>query len=190
MSFYSGRLREIAASLARTNRELGSDVAVGAVLLDSEKLSTSWKGNTTMQAALTRKHNLMYDAGKGVFPQAVVEQYSRGSVVDEKGMAHTASPLPFAVWPVYTLAADERSDGFATSLYSIPEVGQTRAQFRATAANARAHNVSSVTPWLALGQGYRRSVPAGTNYWAAAWDYGYEYSWLLGREIADPFGQP
>ena len=27
----------------------------------------------------------------------------------------------------------------------------------------------------------------GTNYWEKAWDYGYEYSWLLGREIADPF---
>jgi hypothetical protein len=187
ISFYSARLREIAASLAQANRELGSHVPVGAVLLDSEKLSTSWKGNMTMQEALTRKHNLMYDASKAVFPQAVVEQYSRGSMVDEKAMAHTASALPFAYWPVYTLAADERSDGFATSLYSIPEVGQTRAQFRATAANARAHNVSSVTPWLALGQGYRRSVPAGTNYWDAAWDYGYEYSWLLGREIADPF---
>ena len=106
---------------------------------------------------------------------------------------------------------EEKGDGFATSLYSIPEIGQTREQYRQTVANARAHNISSVTPckphdpcwtlWrkapvpavavragLALGTGYRRDVATGgTNYWEKAWDYGYEYSWLLGREIADPF---
>ena len=152
----------------------------------------------------------MYETSKLVFPHAVVEQYSCGSMVGEKSMSNSSSPLPFgagpnnihslssntmalitldcgairlpeqhdgsnhlglcatAFWLVYTLDPAKRSDGFATSLYAIPEIGQTRAQFRATAANARAHNVTLVTPWLALGQGYRRSIPSGSNYWDPA----------------------
>ena len=187
MSFYSGRLREIADSLAQANREIGSHVTVGAVLLDAEKFLAGGYSNKTVKDAVIRKHNLMYDASKQAFPQAVIEQYSYGSMVAEQSMSKSTSPLAFALWPVYTLDPFERSDGFATSLYAIPEIGQTRAQFRATAGNAQDHNASSFTPWLALGQGYRRSIPTGSNYWDPHWDYGYEYSWLLGREMADPF---
>ena len=81
-------------------------------------------------------------------------------------------------------------DSFATSLYSVPEIGQTRQQYRLTVQNAAEHNVSSVTPWIALGSGYRRGITntsLGSNYWDSAWDYGYEYSWILGAEINQPF---
>ena len=59
------------------------------------------------------------------------------------------SPPLSACSPPFVTSADtldEKGDGFATSLYSIPEIGQTREQYRQTVANARAHDISSVTP--------------------------------------------
>ena len=103
LRFYSGRLREIAAELAAANKELGSRVRVGAVLLDSEKFTQGWDGNSTVKAAITRKHNLMYDATSAVFPHAVIEQYGRGTMEDEKSVSHTATSEAWAFWPVCAL---------------------------------------------------------------------------------------
>jgi hypothetical protein len=130
----------------------------------------------------------MYTASKAVFPDAIVEQYDKGTIEDEKGMSTTGTSKAWAPWSVYTL--EEQGDSFATSLYSVPEIGQTRQQYRLTVNNAVEHNVSSVTPWIALGSGYRRGITntsLGSNYWDSAWDYGYEYSWILGAEINQPF---
>jgi hypothetical protein len=208
MSFYQGRLEEIKHLIDEANHLLTTTsinnatygdskggpppaVRVSALLLDSEKLQgwgASGRDNVTIKAAITRKHNLMYNASKAVFPDATVEQYDKGTIEDEKGMSKTGTSEAWAPWSVYTL--DEQGDSFATSLYSVPEIGQTRQQYRLTVQNAVAHNVSSVTPWIALGSGYRRGITntsLGSNYWDSAWDYGYEYSWILGAEINQPF---
>ena len=53
----------------------------------------------TVKDAVIRKHNLMYETSKLVFPHAVVEQYSCGSMVGEKSMSNSSSPLPFGAGP-------------------------------------------------------------------------------------------
>ena len=202
MSFYQGRLQEIKRLIDEANRLLATatgatndgppppPVRVLVLLLDSEKLQgwgASGRFNMTIKAAITRKHNLMYNASKAVFPDATVEQYDKGTIEDEKGMKTTGTPKAWAPWSVYTL--DEQGDSFATSLYSVPEIGQTRQQYRLTVQNAVAHNVSSVTPWIALGSGYRRGITntsLGSNYWDSAWDYGY----LSKESVCTPAVQP
>ena len=209
LSFYQGRLEEIKRLVDEANQLLATTtnasanataeerkgkpppVRVSALLLDSEKLQgwgASGRDNITIKAAITRKHDLMYNASKAVFPDAIVEQYDKGTIEDEKSMSTKGTSKAWAPWSVYTL--EEQGDSFATSLYSVPEIGQTRQQFRLTVQNAVEHNVSSVTPWIALGSGYRRGITntsLGSNYWDSAWDYGYEYSWILGAEINQPF---
>jgi hypothetical protein len=57
-------------------------------------------------------------------------------------------------------------------------------------ANAAKCNISYVTPWLWLGGGLRRTIStSGTTGMREdfRWDYDIAYSWILGRELADPF---
>ncbi len=54
-----------------------------------------------------------------------------------------------------------RADSFGAALYHLSEPGFTRQSFNATANNCDAHSAycnASVTPWLALGCGYRRTI--------------------------------
>ena len=56
---------------------------------------------------------------------------------------------------------------------------------------AKACGIASVTPWLWLGGGERRVVSAAAPHGGTkddfTWDYDEPYSWMIGREIADPF---
>ena len=74
--------------------------------------------------------------------------------------------------------------------YTVPEYEATRESYRRTVKNAEACNISFVTPWLWLGGGERRRVTdkhdADTGG-DPAWNYDIAYSWMLGREINDPF---
>ena len=74
----------------------------------------------------------------------------------------------------------------------------TRATYNATANNCDAHSAHcnrSVTPWLSLGCGYRRTIDKHAGDGASAgqqhWDFGYDYevvhSWMLGRELNNPY---
>ena len=114
LSFYRGRLEEIKRLVEEANQLLATTmnsasaaagekkggpppVRVLALLLDSEKLQgwgASGRYNMTIKAAITRKHDLMYNASKAVFPEAVVEQYDKGTIEDEKGMRTTGTRAP------------------------------------------------------------------------------------------------
>ena len=122
-----------------------------------------------------------------------MEQYNRGTINQEKTLAKPAEGIPaddaWTPWPGYP-SCRGLGDSFATSLYTIPEYEATRESYRRTVANAEACNISFVTPWLWLGGGERRAVnerhDADTRG-DMLWDYDEAYSWMLGKEIADPF---
>ena len=81
-------------------------------------------------------------------------------------------------------------DTFATSLYTVAEYEATRESYRRTVAYAKTCNISYVTPWIALGGGERRVVDLNhdaTTAFDTLWDYDVAYSWMIGKEIADPF---
>jgi hypothetical protein len=178
MALYDKRLRA-----ARRWVETEGGAAVGAVLLDQERWNAGL--NASWAAAVTRKNNLYYNATTAVFPNASIQLYGRGGV--------DRVPYPLCAscadgwWAngYYSLSPDELGDVFATSLYTVPEVGYTRAAFNRTVANARAHGKRSVTPWIALGCGWARTL-AGHAF-DLGWNYDYADSWQLGREANVPW---
>jgi hypothetical protein len=195
LRFFRTRLAHIEAWVAETNARLGSAVRIGAVLLDSEKFFISWN-NATQVAALTRKDDLIYNVSREFCDAATgctIEQYNRGTINQEKTLAKPVEGIPaddaWTVWPGYPNCSG-LGDTFATSLYTIPEYEGMREHFRRTTANARTCNISFVTPWVWLGGGERRVVNGRHDGDTASdflWDYDLAYSWMLGKELHDPF---
>jgi hypothetical protein len=57
-----------------------------------------------------------------------------------------------------------------------------RETFRRTYERAKEHGVNEVTPWIALGTGYRPAVDQ-FHAWQSNWDYDVIFSWQLGAEV-------
>ena len=75
------RLLNISAWVTETNAALGSSVTIGGVLLDCEVFYIN-QNNQTLQVALARKHDLVYNVSREVCLEAnncTVEQYNRGT---------------------------------------------------------------------------------------------------------------
>ena len=64
-----------------------------------------------------------------------------------------------------------------------------RENYNRVVANARAHDVSRVVPWIALGAGSPRLISASAGFGEFSWAFDYEriYSWMIGRELNDPY---
>jgi hypothetical protein len=181
LEFYHAQLTRVHTWLAN------SSIQVSAVLLDSEKFHLGWPPvgtNETYRRALTRKHDLMYNTTRAVYPRVAIEMYNRGAVVKWDEFA--------AVWgqdQAYTL--EELGESFAVSLYTVPEIWSMREQMNHTIANAKAHNasgrVTAVNPWVALGCGYHRLANVSQPvFFDFAYDYDRVYSWQMGRELNEP----
>ena len=102
----------------------------------------------------------------------------------------TSAPSPTSPYGPGSNVTAGPYDTYGTSLYTIPEIGIAREEFTRTVANAARVGVQHVTPWLWLGGGCRRKVnqnSPGTTGCDPLWDYDLAYSWMIGREIADPF---
>ena len=149
MSFYRERLAQTAAWIDSANKRLGSNVTVGAVLLDAERWMAS-RTNTTWNLALTRKHTLMFNATAELLPNSTLQWYDRGGLMyDGVGTGYYAGS------PYYVL--DEPGAMFSTSLYTVGELGYTRGQYARTVELAANHSTTVVTPWIALGCGNKQN---------------------------------
>eukprot|EP01043_Picozoa_sp_COSAG02_P014827 COSAG02_NODE_618_length_19461_cov_39.117447_4_plen_473_part_00 len=212
LRFYDTQLLAISTLIEDTNRKLGSNVQIGGILLDSERFLIN-TANRTQIDALTRKDQLIYNVSRRYcqLPTCTIEQYNRGTIVREATLAKPSEGIPpddaWTPWPGTSAPSptspygpsDQNSsavddgttyDTYATSLYTIAEIGYTREAYTRTVANAAKAHVQHVTPWLWLGGGCRRKVDAnspGTTGCDALWDYDLAYSWMIGRELADPF---
>lgn len=167
---YRAALERIRGSLADANREHAADVRVSALLLDCERFRIS--DDEEWNAAMTRKHDAIADVSREVFPDARVEWYARGGF-------STAGDATWRRSPYFTLR--ERGDSFSCALYGGPRLDEMREAYRRTRAEATAHAVSSVTPWIALGAGY---APDGSRRrWSFDWPYDQAASARLGAEV-------
>ncbi len=170
------RMDAVRQMVAAANRRHRADVTVGAIILDCERFETR-PAHAAWNAAITEKHNLIYDAVRAAFPDARVEWYNRGAIHRvEQGDGWAPSAYS---------TTEERGDSYACSLYQLSDIGYTRETFRRTVENARRHEVQQVTPWVALASGYR-PTPSGTS-WTFDWDYDLYCSWQFGREINHPW---
>eukprot|EP01045_Picozoa_sp_COSAG04_P017430 COSAG04_NODE_1541_length_6419_cov_3.373259_8_plen_250_part_00 len=146
------------------------------------------------RAALTRKHNSIYDLVKSIAPRATVVQYGRGAlgrtVPDQIPIPsfHPSYPISADGWPTpfysgyYT--GDERGDCFSQHLYELHQLAQTRQNFNATVTNAIAHGVGSVVPTLCLGCGFEQNFEG--HSFSFEHNYSLHYSWTWGAEINNP----
>lgn len=178
LAVFAQRLGDIREWVATSNQRHRAQIRVSVILLNSERFNTKAPGQpgaSSWNAAIASKHNALYDIVKSRFPEARVEWYNFGAVLP------SSHPTGWSQVNIHNLS--EKHDGFSVSLYRVPEIGYTRESFRRTAKNARAHDVDSVTPYVALGCGYRRQVSGAAWAWDFHWDYDLVYSWLLGQEI-------
>ena len=175
LEYYSEQLQAVASVL----RQSGAAVQLGAILLDSEKFNTKTVNTTAFRAALTRKHDLVWNLSHAVFPGVRVELYNRGS--SEKWDQDAA--WRENVHRMYTL--EEQGTSFSVSLYTVPEILREREYYAHTVAAAQRHNASgprpgttmAVTPWLALGCGNLRvPKPGAWPSFSFTWNYDLVYS--------------
>lgn len=165
------------STLLNVSRSLGSEASrrlVTVILLDSETFYSE-TGVEMDPAAVDRKHNLITAAAKAVFPGIFVERFDRGAVrhsENDDGMPG-GTPADDALgggWiDVDYYSLKERGDSFGVNLYTVSEIGYMREAFNRTVAQARAtgepcsQKPCAVTPWLALGCGFRRSYPRSSG---------------------------
>ena len=78
---FSLQMKELQALIAEQTVALGdSKIELEAFLLDSELFEYRTNSTPEYLAALTRKHDLIYNATEAHFPNAMIESYDRGSV--------------------------------------------------------------------------------------------------------------
>jgi hypothetical protein len=166
--------------LGLENSAQGATVAVSAILLDSEQFYVS--DDPVWNARITVKYDEVYDLCKSVFPDARVEWYGRGIQAGEHKTGWGPQP-----WNTF----DNKADSFSCDLYRVAEFSEMCETFRRTHAFAKTKVMNPVvTPWIALGSGYRRQVDQYQK-WDMVWDYDLIYSWILGMVINVPwFGWP
>eukprot|EP01051_Picozoa_sp_SAG22_P006308 SAG22_NODE_407_length_10957_cov_5.081691_1_plen_489_part_00 len=201
LEWYRRRLANISAWMEETNAALGTNVTIGGVLLDCEVFLID-QSNQTMQVALTRKHDLVYNVSRMFCHESdncTVQQYNRGTQGYQMTLDHDRIPTSVEHWPGYARCDPKTGfrgglgDTYGTSLYTLPEYEGTRLHYRQTVAEqmrCESVGIRHVTPWLWIGGGYRRVVVPGRPGAASGdmlWDYSLAYSWMIGREIADPF---
>lgn len=175
------RLEMIRDALTAANQKHETDVAITAVLFDSERFHIR-EGDSEWNKAITAKYNAAYEIARSIFPRVRIEWYNRGAV--QPG----ASPTGWRHSTYFVL--DEKGESFGCSLYQVPEIGHTREVFRRTVRNAEKHGCAEVTPWIALASGYRRQTDMYHKF-SFDWNYDLIYSWQLGAEINQPwFGAP
>jgi len=185
MQLYNIRATNVSQWLQQANSAHQTNVSVGVVMIDSEsfELNESQPFDSPWNSAITRKHNLVYNATVAAFPDAVVEWYSRGAVI------RSSSPTGWSQTTLFTL--EEQGSTFGVSLYSVADLGYTRESFNRTnnlATAAGPAGAGGTTPWIALGCGYRRNF--SSTVFDFQWDYDRMASWQLGAEINnDWFGQ-
>jgi hypothetical protein len=161
--------------VARANDKYGSDVKVGALLLDSERFyvkPNDSKWNEAIRDALDTIHM----KAAAIFPDAVIQWYGRG-ITRPDGQTWRQTGL----WTNREIKAP-----MSCSLYMLPEQEAMRETFRRTCALADKLGIEEVTPYVALAAGYRRDLIKKLR-WDYNWDYDLVYSWSFGAELNDPW---
>ena len=155
---YRTSLQMIKERLASMNAELGADVRVAVLLLDTEIFVVKpddEPGAEEWNAAIDAKLNPFYSIGKQVFPDAPVEWFARGTTQ--------------ASWKRFT--GRELGDGYSCDLYHVPQPTVTRDRMKW--AVKQVPRDAAMMVWIDLAAG---NVP-----------YPLRTSYQLGAELNIPY---
>lgn len=169
IQFAVDQLENTKAHLAKANQDLGASVELTCIFLDVERFFVRAEDEPDAEGwntALDEKYDVIYDVIKAALPDVRVEWYGR------------------AISGLFTFR--EKGDSFSVPLYHVNERDTTRRIYWRAYREAVLHNVSEVTPWVALGTAYQR-LPDGEKVWSFENIYDVSISWQLGAEINDPW---
>lgn len=177
LALFDERLEAIRVALRDANARHGVAIDVGALLLDSERFVAA-SDRPSLNEAIVRKYDQIYDIAKRRFPAARVHWYGRGM------FRLRGDGVSWEMVPYFTML--EKGDSVACQVYEVPEAERMRQACRRSVDLARGQRNGAVTAWVALGAGYDR---LGRR---ARWEFNREYdrreSWELGRSLNAPPG--
>jgi hypothetical protein len=176
LAFFDERAKLIKQWIAAANQKYGTDIKVGAVLLDSERFNRM-DGNSE---AANRWNDGMREDLDAIHIRAT--KYFGGARIEwfVRGIGPADSVDGWANSTYWT--GKEIKAPMSCALYRVPEIEGTRETFRRTCKLADKLEIEDVTPWVALASGWRRH-PTKLQYWSTDWDYDIIYSYLIGAEL-------
>lgn len=169
--YLSDRLRLIKKWLAEENQKYGSKVQLTAAILDCERFYVK-EGSKKWNEGIREALDTIHKEAQSIFPEARIEWYGRG--------VKAYSGNRWAKRGNFT--GKEIKSSLSCSLYTLPELHRTREAYRRTCQLADELGIKEVTPWVALGAGYRRIIDDKQKYFSN-WPYDVIYSYQMGREL-------
>jgi hypothetical protein len=164
--------------IEEANKKYNSDVNVGAVTLDCERFEVK-EGDEKWNEGIREALDTIHIRAKTIFTTARIEWFARRvqpvRVQGKAGWAQT---------PTFT--GKEIKSSLSIYLYSVPDLEQMREAYRRTCELADELGVEDVTPWVALGSGYREGL-IKQHYFDLKWSYDVIYSYQLGAELNTPW---
>ncbi|MHC4653404.1 MAG: hypothetical protein ACYTDW_00475 [Planctomycetota bacterium] len=175
--YFEERMRLVKQWVEQSNRKYGSEVQITALLLDHERFVEK-PGNQAWNDGMREALDAIHIKAKTIFPTVRIEWFVRGiQPVRVRGKAGWAKTPSFT--------GREIKNPFSVYLYSVPDLDQMRETYRRTCELADGFRVKDVTPWVALGAGYRPSQRPPRK-WHRDWDYDLKYSHQIGAELNLP----
>lgn len=170
-------LTQLRQWLDAANEQYGTQVAVSALIFDSERflLKEAYEpGAAAWNAAMVAKYDAFYTVGKSIFPAARIEWYGRGAIQACDDISRWCPSQWFNI--------EEMGQSFNCALYYPDNTQLLIDTYRQTHENAVAHGVDSIMLWVSLGASWDEN-----RHWRFQWNYDTADSWAIGAQINDPF---
>ncbi len=174
LDFFVGRLNKVISWNNVYNKLYKTNVQISVLLLDCERFYEK-KGDVKWNQAMHENFDAIQNRAHALLPNARIEWYGRGV-----GAANSAEG--WAKSRIFT--SEDINAPLSVSFYTLPELERMRESFRRTCKLAEEMRISEVTPWVALGSGYRRGIKDWQK-WEWDWDYDVIYSYQMGRELSN-----
>jgi hypothetical protein len=160
--------------IEEANKKYNSDVNVGAVTLDCERFEVK-EGDEKWNEGIRESLDSVQIRLQRIFPEARMEWYGRGIRGNRGNWSRTL------YW-----TGKEIKSAMSCSLYSVPRVDNMRETYQRTCELAGKLGINDITPWVALGSGYREGL-IKQHYFDLKWSYDVIYSYQLGAELNIPW---
>lgn len=181
IEYFRSNLAQARSVIDQVNSEKGMNTEISVIFFDTEIFrpkSPDEPGASEWNAAIDAKYNAFYNIAKTYFPDIIVDWYQRGARYRCKANDGWCDRTWFT--------GNELGDGYGSALYTLPEFYAMQQTYTRTAEAALAAGYSRVTPWVALGAGYQRSLEDAFTF-TKNWDYHLWYSWQIGAELNHPW---
>ncbi len=175
IQYFEERAMFVRDAISRYNQVYRSDVAVGAVLLDSERFKTK-AGDDQWNRGMREALDAIHRKAEEVFSGAVIIWYGRGMIQHPR----TNTWRQTSYWTGKEIKAP-----LTCSLYNISEIERMREVFQKTVELADRKLIPDVIPYVALASGYKRTLTG--HEWLFDWPYDPRHSFQMGAELNVPF---